>query len=65
MINNGGVYNAVMEYPQFIGLNFVVYLISLCRTDVLSSENLKKRFLVCKTAITITSRGGSAAKHES
>ena len=42
-----------MEYPQFIGLNFVVYLISLCRTDVLSSKNLKKRFLVCATVITI------------
>jgi len=65
MINNGGVYNAVLEYPQFIGLNFVVYLISLCRTDVLSSKNLKKRFLVCTTVITITSIGGSAAKHES
>ena len=42
-----------LEYPQFIGLNFVVYLISLCRTDVLSSENLEKRFLFCTTVITI------------
>ena len=39
----------ILEYPQFIGLNFVVYLISLCRTDVLSSKNLKKRFLVSTT----------------
>ena len=42
-----------LEYPQFIGLNFVVYLISLCRTDVLSSKNLKKRFLVCTTVIIV------------
>ncbi len=30
-----------MEYLQFMGLNFVVYLISLCRTDVSSVENLE------------------------
>ena len=43
----------MLEYPRFMGLNFVVYLISLCRTDVLSFKNLKKRFLFCTTVITI------------
>ena len=42
-----------LEYPQFIGLNFVVYLISLCRTDDLSSKNLEKQFLFCTTAIIV------------
>ena len=43
-----------MEYSQFLGLNFDVYLISLCGTDVLSSENLEKRFnILCTTVITI------------
>gem|GEM_PF-6927961 len=32
----------MMEYPQFIGLNFVVYLISLCRTDVLTATILRE-----------------------
>lgn len=35
----------LLEYLQFMGLNFVVYLISLCRTDVSSFENLGKRFI--------------------
>ena len=42
-----------LEYSRFIGLNFVVYLISLCGTDVLSSKNLKKRFLFSTIVLTI------------
>ena len=47
------VFVNTLEYPQFIGVNFILYLISLCGTDVLSSENLEKQFLVCTTVITI------------
>ena len=37
----------------------------IMRTDVLSFENLEKRFLLCITVITITSSSASGAVHES